>query len=57
MLTHFQALLLFALVVSGAFGCLTKRTVGDRLRYTSWALLGFVAVAIVIGWIMYFFSH
>jgi hypothetical protein len=53
MLTHFQALLLFALVISGAFACLTKRTVADRVRYTLWAFLAFVAVAMVVGWIMY----
>jgi heme A synthase len=53
MLTHLQAMLLFALVVSVAFACLTKRTVADRLRYTLWAFLAFVAVAVVVGWIMY----
>jgi hypothetical protein len=55
-LTHFQALLLFALLVSLAFAFLSKRTFGDRLRYTFWSLLVFLAAAIGIGWLMYFFQ-
>jgi hypothetical protein len=56
-LTHFQALLLFALLVSLAFAFLSKRTLRDRLRYTLWSLLVFLAAAIGIGWLMFFFQR
>lgn len=56
-LTHFQALLLFALLVSLAFAFLSKRTFRDRLRYTLWSLLVFLAAAIGIGWLMYLFQR
>jgi hypothetical protein len=57
LLTHFQAMLLLALAVSIAFACLTKRTVRERVRYTAWAFLAFIAVAVVVGWLMYPLSH
>jgi hypothetical protein len=56
-LTHFQALLLFALVVSLAFAFLSRRTLRDRLRYTLWSLIVFLAAAIGIGWLMFFFQR
>lgn len=56
-LTHFQALLLFALLVSLAFAFLSKRTFHDRLRYTLWSLFVFLAAAIGIGWLMYLFQR
>jgi hypothetical protein len=56
-LTHFQALLLFALVVSLAFAFLSRRTARDRLRYTFWSLIVFLAAAIGIGWLMFFFQR
>jgi hypothetical protein len=57
MLNHFQALLLFALAVSGAFAMLSKHTTRERLRYLLWAFLGFLAVAVGVGWLMYPFSR
>ena len=54
---HFQAMVLFALAVSAAFALLSKQTTGDRIRYLIWALLGFLVVAIGIGWLMYPFSR
>lgn len=55
-LTHFQAMLLFALMVSLAFAFLSRRTARDRLRYTVWSLIVFLAAAIGLGWLMYFFQ-
>jgi hypothetical protein len=52
-LNHFQALLLFALTVSAAFALLSKHTTRERIGYLVWAFLGFLAVAIGIGWLMY----
>jgi multidrug transporter EmrE-like cation transporter len=54
---HFQALVLFAATVSTAFALLSKHTLGEQIRYAVWAFLGFVVVAIGIGWLMYPFSR
>lgn len=56
-LTHFEALSLFALLVSVTFAFLSKRTMADRVKYTAWAFLAFLLVAIGIGWLMYPFSQ
>ena len=56
-LNHFQALTLFALVVSLTFAFLSKRTVSERAKYTLWAFLAFLIVAVGIGWLMYPFSQ
>jgi len=56
-LTHFEALLFFALVVSITFAFLSKRGATERAKYTLWAFLAFLLVAIGIGWLMYPFSQ
>jgi len=54
--THFQAFLLFAIVISIAFGFLGRRRPKDRVRYILWSLLLFLLVGIGIGWAMLPFS-
>ena len=54
---HFEALALFALAVSAAFALLSKHTTGEQVGYLIWSFLGFVAVAVGIGWLMYPFSR
>ena len=56
-LTHLQALVLFALVISVAFGFLGRRQPKERLKYILWTLLLFLLVGVGIGWAMYPFSH
>jgi len=56
-LSHFQAMLLFALVISVAFGFLGRRRPADRLKYIVWTLFMFLLVGIGIGWAMYRFSR
>jgi hypothetical protein len=56
-LTHFGALLFFAAVVSITFAFLSKRGFAERLKYTAWAFLAFLLVAIGIGWLMFPFSQ
>ena len=56
-LTHFGALVFFALLVSVSFAFLSKRTAIERAKYTLWAFLAFLLVAIGIGWLMYPFSQ
>jgi hypothetical protein len=56
-LTHFGAMMFFALVVSITFAFLSKRTLLERMKYTLWAFLAFILVAVGIGWLMYPFSQ
>jgi hypothetical protein len=56
-LTHFQALYLFALVISLAFGTLGRRKPIERVKYAAWSLAMFLLVAIALGWLMYPFSR
>jgi hypothetical protein len=56
-LTHLQAMLLFALVISIAFGFLGKRQPVERVKYIAWTLFLFLLVGVGIGWAMYPFSR
>jgi len=56
-LTHFQALLLFAAIISLAFGFLGRRRPKDRIKYILWSFFLFLAVGIGIAWAMYPFSR
>jgi hypothetical protein len=56
-LSHFQALVLFAVVISIAFGFLGRRRPMDRVKYILWTLLLFILIGVGIGWAMYPFSH
>ena len=56
-LSHLQAMVLFALVISVAFGFLGRRRPMERLKYILWTLLQFLLIGVGIGWAMYPFSH
>jgi hypothetical protein len=56
-LTHIQAFLFFAAVISVAFGYLGRRQPKDRLKYILWSFFLFLAVGMGIGWAMYPFSR
>lgn len=56
-LTHIQAMALFALVISVAFGFLGRRKPIDRVKYIIWSLILFLLIGVGIGWAMYPFSH
>jgi len=51
--SHFEALVTFAALVSAVFAITTKSTTREQLRYGVFVFLSFLAVAIVVGWIMY----
>lgn len=55
--THFQAMTLFALIISLAFGTLGRRRPKERLRYAAWSFALFLLIGIAIGWVMYPFSR
>ena len=56
-LNHIQAFLVFAAVISIAFGYLGRRNPRDRFRYILWSFFLFLVVGVGIGWAMYPFSH
>ena len=56
-LSHFQAMLLFALLISIAFGFLSRRPTLERVKYIVWSLFLFLLIGIGIGWAMYPFSR
>ncbi len=56
-LSHFQSLLLFALLISIAFGFLSRRRPIDRVKYIVCSLFLFLLIGVGIGWAMYPFSR
>ena len=56
-LSHFHALLLFALIISVAFGFLSRHRGRQRLKYILWSLVMFLVIGIGIAWAMYPFSR
>ena len=56
-LTHFQAFLFFAAVISLAFGFLGRRRPKDRVKYILWSFFFFLLIGIGIAWAMYPFSR
>jgi ABC-type Mn2+/Zn2+ transport system permease subunit len=55
--SHFQSMLLFAVIISLAFGTLGRRKPIERVKYAAWSLAMFVLVGIALGWLMYPFSR
>ncbi|MGC2672926.1 MAG: hypothetical protein WA299_13755 [Candidatus Acidiferrum sp.] len=56
-LTHFQSMTLFALLISIAFGFLSRRRTSERVKYIIWSLFLFLLIGVGIGWAMYPFSR
>ena len=52
-LSHFEATLLFALLISAVLGVVTKKTDRERLKYGLQSFGYFVAAVFVLGWLMY----
>ena len=55
--SHFRAMISFALLVSVALGCLTRRTAAERIKYVAWSFVLFVAIGVGAAWLMYPFSR
>jgi heme/copper-type cytochrome/quinol oxidase subunit 4 len=53
MRSHFLLLLLFALFVSLVFAVLMRDNPREQLRMGAYLFGGFVAAALVLGWLMY----
>jgi hypothetical protein len=56
-LSHFQALLVFALCISVAAGFLSGKTMRRRLMTALQTFVLFVAIAVALAWILYPFTH
>ena len=56
-LSHLQSMMLFALLISIAFGFLSRRRPIDRVKYIVWSLFLFFLIGVGIGWAMYPFSR
>ena len=56
-LSHIESMLLFAVIISIAFGFLGRRRPADRIKYIVWSLIFFLLIGVGIGWAMYPFSR
>lgn len=56
-LSHFRAMVIFALLVSVAFACFGRRTLLGRIKYALLSLALFLAIGVGIAWLMYPFSR
>ena len=56
-LSHLQAMLLFALAISAAFGFFGRRKPIERAKSIAWSLLLFLLVGVGVAWAMYPFSR
>lgn len=52
-LTHFEATILFALVISVVMGVTGRKTDRERLRYGLKCFGYFLATVVGLGWLMY----
>ena len=52
-LSHFEALFVFALIVSTVFALITKNGPREQFRYGVFVFFSFLAVALAVGWVMY----
>ena len=51
--SHFGLLIVFSFLVSLVFAVLAKDTVADQVRLGGMMFAGFLATAMVLGWLMY----
>jgi len=56
-LSHFWAMILFALLVSMALGALARRSTVERIKYAAWSFLLFLLFGAGAAWLMYPFSR
>jgi hypothetical protein len=52
-LSHFEAAVLFSLLVSVVMGVVTKRTERERIEYGVYTFLCFMVALFGLGWLMY----
>jgi len=52
-LSHFGAMVVFALLVSVAFACIGRHTAATRVKYALLSFLLFLAIGLGVAWLMY----
>jgi hypothetical protein len=52
-LTHIQAMLLFAAVASAIFAVITHKGWKEQIKYALWCFFLFLLVGVAVGWAMY----
>jgi len=57
MQSHLILMAIFAFFVSLVFALISKDDPGEQLRFGSLMFVGFLAAAIVLGWLMYPFPR
>ena len=56
-LSHFSAVLLFAVFASTVFGITQRNTAREMLRYGAYCFAMFIGGVIVAGWLMWLLKH
>ena len=56
-MTHFPAVLLFALFASVVFGITQRETPRQMIRYGIYCFVLFVGSAIALSWVMFFIAR
>ncbi len=51
--SHFALMVVFSFFVSLVFALLAKDTTGEQVRFGGMMFAGFIAAAVVLGWLMY----
>ncbi len=52
-LSHFEALFVFALIVSVVFALINKTKPMEQMKYGMLVFLSFLGVAFLVGWLMF----
>jgi hypothetical protein len=52
-LSHFGAMVLFAVLVTVATACVGRRTLKQRIQHAAWSLAGYLLIGVGIAWLMY----
>jgi hypothetical protein len=56
-LSHFPAMVIFALLVSVALAGIGGHKTGQRIKYALWSFVLFLALGVGLAWLMYPFSR
>ncbi|MGC2330061.1 MAG: hypothetical protein WA581_01285 [Candidatus Acidiferrales bacterium] len=56
-LSHFPAMVIFALLVSIGLAALGSHSTAQRIKYALWSFVLFLAIGVGLAWLMYPFSR
>jgi hypothetical protein len=55
--SHFPAMVIFALLVSAALAALGGHSAPQRIKYALWSFVLFLVIGVGLAWLMYPFSR